>query len=397
MTTRALCAVFAYTLIACSPVPADASPRSRARTRAGYALAYELQFADCYNTLAEAITADPLDPAPRRAIAAVTWIEMLFTQGVATFEAFTGEISKGDVVRPKTPPLLAERFHHMIGEARRLAEQHVSHTDDADAHYQVGATAALSALYSATVEGRPIGAFAQGRRAVSAMERARERDRGKRETALVLGMSQYTISTMSWPVRTLARLSGLSGDRDTGLALLREAATPGTETESDALLLLMIVDNREGRPTDALPRLMHLQRLHPRNRLLWLNQAATALSADRPYEAEQALTARIAGSDWNAGPAVLGETALWFAQRGTARARLRRDSEAMIDLERGLLADPRDWVRGRIHRQLGDLALTAGKRTQARQEFEMALDFSERGGDRVAAKEARQKLSAIKR
>jgi len=56
-----------------------------------------------------------------------------------------------------------------------------------------------------------------------------------------------------------------------------------------------------------------------------------------------------------------------------------------------------DWVRGRIHSQLGDLALIAWKRAQAREEFEMALQFSERGGDRVAAKEARQKLSAVKR
>ena len=251
-----------------------------------------------------------------------TWIEILFTQSVATFEAFTGEISKGDVIRPTTPPLLVERFHNMMGEARRLAEQQLTHADDADAHYQVGATAALSALYGATVDGRTLGALTQGRRAVSAMERARERDRGKRETALILGMSQSTISTMSWPMRTLARLSGLSGDRETGLALLREAATQGTETETDALLLLMIVDNREGRPTDALPRLAYLQRLHPRNRLLWLNQAAAALAAGRPHEAEHALSPGIIRHDWDAGPAVLGEIALWFAQRGTARASL---------------------------------------------------------------------------
>jgi tetratricopeptide (TPR) repeat protein len=390
----AIRAVIICTLIGFSAVRADGSPLSRARTRAGYALAYELQFPDCYNALAEAIAADPGDPAPRRAVAAVTWIEILFTQGVATFEAFTGEISKGDVIRPTTPPFLVERFHRMIGEARRLAEQQLTQSGDADSHYQIGATAALSALFSATVEGRTLGALSQGRRAVSAMERARERDPGKRETALILGMSQYTISTMSWPVRTLARVSGLSGDRETGLALLREAATPGTETESDALLLLMIVDNREGRPIDALPRLAYLQRLHPRNRLLWLNHAATALAASQPHEAEQALSTGIARHDWDAGPTVLGEVALWFAQRGTARARLRRDEDAVIDLQRGLQADPRDWVRGRIHSQLGDLALTAGKRTEARQEFEMALDFSERGGDRIAVKEVRQKLRA---
>lgn len=396
VTMRALTAALTCLMVAVAAARADGSPLSRARTQDGYALAYDLQFAACYDTLAEAIMADPRDPAPRRAIAAVTWIEILFAQGVATFEAFTGEISKGDVIRPTAPPILATRFHRTIEEARGLAEQQLAHADDADAHYQVGATAAVSALYGATVEGRTLGAFNQGRRAVSAMEHARERDRGKRETALILGMSQYTISTMSWPLRMLARLSGLSGDREAGLALLREAATQGTETEPDALLLLMIVDNREGRPTDALQRLTYLQRLHPRNRLLWLNHGATALAAGQPHEAEQVLSQGIAGHDWDAPPTVLGEIALWLAHRGTARVHLHRDVDAAADLQRGLLSEPRDWVRGRIHGQLGDLALTAGEPARARREFGAAIEFCERGGDRAAVRDAKQKLSRLR-
>ncbi len=261
--------------------PVDGSTLSRTRTHAAYALAYDLQFEACYEMLAAAVATDPRDPAPQRAIAAVTWIEILFAQGVATFEAFTGEISKGDVSRPDAPQALRDRFVRAIGEAKALADQQLAGTDDADGQYQVGATAALSALYRATVEGRTLAAFNEGRRAVSAMERARAHDRGRRETALVLGMSQYTVSTMSWPVRTLARLSGLAGDREAGLALLQEAATPGAETETDALLLLMLVDTREGRPADAMQRLASLQRAHPRNRLLPLNHGAAALAAGR--------------------------------------------------------------------------------------------------------------------
>ena len=384
------------TMVAVAADRAYGSPLSRARTQDGYALAYDLRFAACYEAFADAVAADPRDPAPRRAIAAVTWIEILFAQGVATYEAFTGEISKGDVARPSTPPVLAARFHRTIEEARTLADQQLALADEADAHYQIGATAAVFALYRATVEGRTLGAFSQARLAVREMERARERDQGKREPALVLGMSQYTVSMMSWPVRTLARLSGLSGDRAAGLALLGEAASPGADTEADALLLLMISDNREGRHTNALQRLEYLQRLHPWNRLLQLNRGATALAGGQPHEAEQALSQGIAGRDWDAPPAVLGETALWFAHRGTARARLRRSVDALADLQRGLASDPRDWVRGRIHGQLGDLALAAGERVHARREFEMAIEFSERGGDRSAVKDAKQKLSALK-
>ena len=95
--------------------------------------------------------------------------------------------------------------------------------------------------------------------------------------------------------------------------------------------------------------------------------------------------------------AVLGESAMWFAHRGAARAQLHRSADAASDLQQGLALSPRDWVRGRIHRELGDLALTGGDRIGAKRQFEEALSFSERGGDAVAVAETRRKLSALKR
>jgi hypothetical protein len=44
-----------------------------------------------------------------------------------------------------------------------------------------------------------------------------------------------------------ARMAGLSGGRAEGITLLEEAASPDADTEADALLILMIVHNREGR------------------------------------------------------------------------------------------------------------------------------------------------------
>lgn len=394
---RMTAGVLASAVLALPPARAEGSPASRALTQEGFALAYDLQFAASYEVLAEAAAADPRDPAPPRAIAAVTWMEALFSQGVATFEAFTGEISKSDVARPPTPQQLAERFQRNIRQAGDLAQQLLARTDDADAHYQAGATDALAALYGASVEGRTVGSLTQGRRAVNAMERARERDPQKKETALLIGMSHYAISTMSWPARTMAKLSGMSGNREKGLALLEEAASPGAETQTDALLLLMIVENREGRHADAARRLIDLQKRHPRNRLLWLNHGATSLAADEPLEADRVLTAGMAVSPPDAPPSVLGETALWYAHRGTARVQLSQTSEAAADLQQGLLSSPRDWIRGRIYAQLGELALIAGERAQARRQFEAALRSSERGGNRTAVKETKQKLNALKR
>jgi len=377
-------------------LPVDASPSSRAATQEAYALAYGLHFAACYNALERASAMDPRDPAPARAIAAVTWVEILFAQGVATFEAFTGEISKSDIARPAAPPSLVSRFHTQLARAHSLAADQSIRANDADAQYQIGATEALAALYGATVEGRLLGSFAQGRRAVAAMERVRQAPGPqRREAALVLGMSEYTVSTMSWPIRALAKLSGLSGNRQAGLALLEEAASSGAETESDALLLLMIIDNREGRHSDAVQRIRRLQQRHPDNRLWWLNDGATELQAGRAADAMRALTEGLNRSANDLSPVVLGESALWLAHRGTALTRLQRDADALADLDHGLAAGPREWVRGRIHRQLGDLALRRGDRRQARQEYETALEWCSRAGDRAEVDAIKQQLKSL--
>ena len=382
--------------VAAVPV-VESSPRSRAETRTAYALAYDLQFPAAYEVLESASTADPSDPAPRRAIAAITWMEILFAQGVATFEAFGGEISKSDVVRPPAPPTLVARFRRTIDEAKALAAQQLARSDDADACYQMGATKALLAVFGATVEGKTLGSLSQGRAAVSAMVRARQQNPQMHEAALVLGMSAYTVSTMSWPVRLLARMGGLAGDRDAALALLEEAATAGSDTQSDAEMLLMIVDNREQRHADALSRLIALERRHPHNRLLALNHGAAALLAGQPATADRVLTPGIAARGWEPGPAVLGEPALWFAHRGTARVRLQRPVDAKADLLQGLTSRPRDWVRGRIHAELGELAISAGERAAAQRELQAAVEYSERGGDANAVKAAKQKLRSLGR
>jgi tetratricopeptide (TPR) repeat protein len=378
-------------------VSVSASPLSRARTEDGFALAYDLQFDESRRVLAEAVAADPSDPAPHRAMAAIAWIEILFAQGVATFEAFTGEVPEGDVARPPAPAHLVARFSAALATAAHLAARQVELDDDADAHYQVGATTALECVYGATVEGRTIGALRCGRRAVAAMTRARARSAAIPESALLLALSEYTVATLPWAARMVARVSGLSGSRARAMALLEEAAAPGALTASDALLLRMVIYAREGRHEAVVADVRVLQARHPGNRLFWLNEGAAAAATCRWAEADAAFSRGIAGRRWASGPRIHGEGALWLWHRGAARAAMGRHAEASDDLTQALAAGPRDWVRGRIHYQFGELALVAGQTGDARREFEAAVAFSIRGGDSLMTRRARDALQSLTR
>jgi tetratricopeptide (TPR) repeat protein len=379
-------------LIFLSAVPpsAQASTRARDLTRRGFAEAYELNFPESIAIFAEARRADPGDPAPARAIAAVTWMEILFAQGVATFEAFQGDASGDSVYRPTVDRTLTTRFLTSANEAIQLAEQRSAAAPaDTDALYQLGASTGLLALYRATVEGRTWAAFVEGRRAVRTMERVRQQQKDHREAALILGMYRYAVATLAWPKRMLASAMGMPGDRTEGIALLEVAAAPTAETATDAALLLVIVYNREGRHADAMRYLRQLRERHPANRLLALNAAATALAASDLATAAATITAALAKQPNFDQPKVLGEHAMWYYVRGAARVALK-DAQARDDLRQALASGPRDWIRARTHLELATLALQFGDERQAKVELEAAERYGRLGSDHVVIDRAKQ-------
>ncbi len=389
-TAAARASLIVLVLLTTGLSSAYGSTRSRALTRQGYSEAYELNFPESASILGEARRADPLDPAPARALAAITWMEILFAQGVATFEAFQGDASGDSVQRPSVDAALTTRFLALAGEAIKLAEQHVATAPtDTDALYQFGASTALLALYRATVEGRTWAAFVEGRRAVRTMTRVRQQDKQHREAALILGMYRYAASTLSWPKRMLASAAGIPGDRAGGIALLEAAAAPPAETATDAALLLVIVYNREGRHADAMRHLRQLRERHPANRLLALNAAATALATCDAAAAVATITAGLATHPKFDQPRVLGERAMWYYIRGAARAKLA-DHGAVDDLREALASNPRDWIRARTHLEFARLALQSGDERQARLELDAAARYGGRGGDSVAVSAAEQ-------
>jgi tetratricopeptide (TPR) repeat protein len=366
------------------PSDARANEASRTLTRDAYGLAYELRFAEGLALLVNARAADPEDPAPLRAVAAITWMEILFAQGVATFAAFDGDASSDVVTRPPVPPQLSQRFHAHMREAVRLAENHKrTRPHDADAQYQATASGGLLALYHGTVEGRAWAAFTEGRRAVHAMDALRERNGAHQEAALIPGIYRYAVSTLSWPKRVLAAAAGMAGDRDGGIRLLEMAAAGTADTATDASLVLMVVYNRENRFADAMAHLKRLQLRHPSNRLLRLNAAATALAAFQPAVAAAEITDTLPDSPTFDVPYIPGERALWLYTRGAARVALRHPNAAN-DLQQAILANPRDWVRARVHLELGRQALEAGDHRQAQADLDTALHYGHRGGDRTA-------------
>lgn len=413
LPVRVLAAVILMAVPCSAVVPTRSAPpletANELRLR-GLDLACNLDHDQALELLRRAVAMAPDDPAPHRSLAAVLWLNLLFRRGAVTVDHYLGSFSRSSVDLAKPPPEIDAEFRLHVERAIALAERRVAaNPKDAQAHYDLGAAVGLQASYVATVEGKMLAGFRAARRAYDEHEKALALDPSRKDAALVVGTYRYVVSTLSLPMRMIAYVAGFGGGRDRGIQMLRETAEldpdtkpvhdssgaaikRGNDARADALFALILVYNRERRWDDALKVLSELQRLFPRNRLLWLEAGSTALRAGRAQQADQLLNEGLAMLANDTRPRIPGEEALWRYKRGAARAALGRTDEALTDLTVASGADSQHWVNGRARVELGRLALKRGDRDGAAQEARQAETLCERGKDPVCIEDARSLL-----
>ena len=373
-------------------------------------LACNLDHDQAIAMLRRAVAMAPDDPAPHRSLAAVLWLNLLFRRGAVTVDHYLGSFSASTVDLGKPPPEIDAEFHLHVEKAIALAERRVAASPkDAQAHYELGAAVGLQASYVATVEGRLLAGFRAAKRAYDEHEKALALDPSRKDAALVVGTYRYVVSTESLPIRMLAYVAGFGGGRERGIQMLRETAevdrdaTPvrdsaggriqrGNDARADALFALILVYNREHQYDDAIQIIGELQRLFPRNRLLWLEAGSTALRAGRAQQADDLLSQGMAMLAKDTRARIPGEDALWRYKRGAARAALGRTDEALADLTVASGADSQNWVHGRARVEMGRLALKRGDRNEAALEARQAETLCERGNDPACIQDARALL-----
>lgn len=297
-----------------SPVAASSqqpeSPGAAAYV-AGLNLGYNLDHAEALAAFREATAHDPNNPALYRLAAATAWTQLLFEQGAVTVEDYLGE-ARAERPRLDASDRLVSTFRTNLDTALRLSTARLrDRPSDPEARYQVGAAYSLLASYTATIEGRTTGSIGPARRAYREHARVLELDPTRKDAALTVGTYRYAIAALPAPMRVLAKLAGFGSGRASGLALVEEAAAHASDAQPNALFVLTLLYNRERRYDAALRTIEDLQRRFPRNRLLWLEEAGTALRAGQAVRARAAAERGLAMLAQDARPKARGEESRW--------------------------------------------------------------------------------------
>jgi tetratricopeptide (TPR) repeat protein len=384
--------VLAVALGASVRVPAAGQDAPRDLRARAFDLAYNLDHDEAMALLRAGVEQAPDDPAAHRGLAAVLWLNILFSRGAVTVDHYLGSFSRTQVELGKPPPALDAAFRAHVARAVDLAERRVAAAPkDPQARYDLGAAVGLRASYVATVEGRLLAGFKGARRAFDEHERVLDLDPSRKDAGLVVGTYRYVVSTLSLPMRLMAYVAGFGGGRDRGIRMLEEAAAYPGESRTDALFALILVYNRERRYDDALRVLGQLRQAYPRNRLVVLEQGATALRAARFGQADALLGEGLGMLARDSRVKMPGEEALWRYKRGTARAGLGR-ADALDDLTFATAAEAQAWVRGRAHTELARLALGRGDRPAAKAQAALAQALCRQGNDPACVRQARKLL-----
>ena len=358
--------------------------------RQGYDLAYNLDHDEAVAVFTRAIREAPDDSAAQRGMAAVTWFRILFLQGRILVDnnlARTGgTISRRRIRTPKPPEDLARTFESHIERAVALSEAAVRRDpDDPDAHYELGASVALAASYKASIQGEALRALREAKQAYTAHQTVLELDPRRKDAALTLGIYRYLVSLLPRAFRMLAYLVGFDGGKAEALRLIEEAAAYPGETRSEAQFALVLLYNREREYGGAQRVLGDLRRRFPRNRLLWLESAATWLRDERAVPAERAIDAGFAALARDERTRMEGEQAVWHLTRGAARVARGRTAEAVPDLVAADAGPAAAWARGQAHIELGKIADLEGDRREARAAYDRGRRFCRQARHRRCA------------
>jgi tetratricopeptide (TPR) repeat protein len=370
--------------------PSPADPAVAATLRAeGLSLGYNLDHAEALATFQRAIDADPGSPSGHRLLAATAWMILLFEQGAITVDDFLGE-ARRDYKRSPPRAELAGIVRNSLDRATSIAKQRLKErSGDPAAHYDAGAAYSFRAAYTASVEGRLFGSLGAARRAYREHERLLSLDPSRKDAGLVIGMYRYAVASLSAPLRLGAFLAGFGGGRGRGLRMVEEAAAHPSEVQANARFALILMYNRAARYDDALRVIRELQREFPRNRLLWIEEAGTALRAGRAEDARLAIEVGLARLTSDSRPRAPGEDARWRYTHGAALVALRQTTAAETELRAALGGATRDWLRGRIRLEIGKLADLAGERGGAVNEYREAGRLCGADSDPACASEAR--------
>jgi tetratricopeptide (TPR) repeat protein len=171
------------------------------------------------------------------------------------------------------------QFRALTRQARLLAQARLARESrDPVALYFLGATQGLSAAFKGTLEDSVVGAMREGSSGVDRHRELIKLDPNFHDAELSIGLYDYTVGALPFPVKLLAAIASIRGSKKRGLETLERVGREGRLERYISRLMLVILYKREKRYAEAVERARELTASYPHNYLFKLAEADALVS-----------------------------------------------------------------------------------------------------------------------
>ena len=358
--------------------------------RDGFEHFYNLDYDGAMQRFEAVLRTHPNDPMANAYVLMDTIFRELYRQDLldTTYYARENFLSSGRKV--EIPQPVRQRIEQLTDTAVNLADARIKQNpNDKDAYFARGYAKGMHAAFTTLADHSYAGAARQGLASRNDSEQVLKLDPNYADAKMAVGIQQFAVSSLPRFVRMLVGIAGIGGNKEQGIALLKESAAHGTATRVESQTALSLFLRHDRRYAEAYDVARGLARQYPHDFLFRLEEANLMKDAGHGPEAIALYQAVLADA---AKPGYFTEPRLQLAYFGLAET--QRGQNDIHGAEESYLKASQqpncsDWMRKRAELNTGEMLDKLGQRAAALSHYQAAAAGA---GDQSQATDARKYL-----
>jgi hypothetical protein len=290
------------------------------------------------------------------------------------------------------PAATRQRIEYLTDTGIKLCDARIkADPDDKNAYFARGYLRGIHAAYITLVDHSFVAAARQGYASRGDSEQVLKIDPEFVDAKMAIGIQQFAVASLPRWVRMIVGIVGVGGNKEKGLAMLRESAAHGVVTAVESRTVLSLFLRHDARYHEALAVQHGLAEQYPHNYLFRLEEAnLTKDEGNGPAAIAlyKEVLADAAKAGYFADPRL---QMAWFGLADTQRGQNDIADAAENYVKAADQPKCSDWLRKRAQLNAGEMFDLLHERAKAVDLYKLA---SAGGGDQSQADNARRLLKS---
>jgi tetratricopeptide (TPR) repeat protein len=356
----------------------------------GFQRFYILDYDGAISYFETVLAAHPQDPMASGYVLMATIFRELYLQDLLDTTYYAHDSFLTSKRNVPVPPDIRARIESLTNSAIALCDQHIkANPNDANAYFARGYARGMHAAFITLAEHSYVAAARQGFAARGDSEDALKIDPDYADAKMAIGIQQFAVASLPRFIRIMIGITGVTGNKEKGLDLLRESAAHGIVTPIESRTALSLFLRHDGRYPEAIvvqkglaDQYAHdfLFRLEVGNLTKDSGNGPGAIAIYREILADAKKTAYFVDPHLHMA---------YWGLADTQRGQNQIAEAAQNYLEAAAQPTCSDWLRRRAQLNAGEMFDLLQNRDQAIKQYELA---SAGGGDQSQADAARRYL-----